>query len=116
MSASGVLNVREIWSSGVGPVGRAAKVGNWNISHEEGLRELSLFSLEKRGNLSSVCQYEGRCQRMDQTLLSGARQWNRRQWAETNAWEGPPEHEEEIYIHTGTCCHIPLRDTAGSSF
>ncbi|RMC04201.1 hypothetical protein DUI87_19020 [Hirundo rustica rustica] len=33
----------------------------------------------------------------DQALLSGAKQKDERQWAETDTQEVPPEHEEELY-------------------
>lgn len=34
---------------------------------------------------------------MDQPLLRGAEQWNKRKWADIDAQEVPPGHEEELY-------------------
>ncbi|KAJ7423288.1 hypothetical protein WISP_34401 [Willisornis vidua] len=38
----------------------------------------------------------GRGQRMDQALLRDAQQWDKRQWAQTDAQEVPCEHEKEL--------------------
>lgn len=82
-----------------------------HLSYKERLRKLKLLSLKKlrlRGDLINVCQYlQGRCQRMDQALLSAAQQQDKRQWAETNAQEVPHENEEELHVgdpHKGTGC------------
>ena len=64
------------------------------------LRWLGLFSPEEmteRGLYQCLSGFAGRGQSMDQDLLSGAQQWHKRPWAETDAQEVPPEHEEEIH-------------------
>jgi len=64
------------------------------------LRELGLFSLEKRRlrrdlrNASKCLQ--GGCQDGAKTLLSGAQRQDKGQWAQTEAEEAPAEDEEEL--------------------
>ncbi|KAJ7403055.1 hypothetical protein BTVI_80997 [Pitangus sulphuratus] len=76
-----------------------------HLSHEERLREIGLFSLEKRqprGDLINVYKYlKGGWQRMDQALLGGAEQKDNGKLAESDAQEIPPEYEEELLSCTG---------------
>ncbi|KAF4790383.1 hypothetical protein TURU_140664 [Turdus rufiventris] len=71
------------------------------------LRQLDLFDLEKRlprEELINVCQYlKGGVRGWSQALLSGAKQQNKRQWAETDAQEVASEYEKEILYCAGDC-------------
>ncbi|TRZ09631.1 hypothetical protein HGM15179_017477 [Zosterops borbonicus] len=100
-----------------------------HLIYEKKLRELSLFSLEKRqlfrGDLSNVCQ----CLKGgSQALLGDAKQKDKKQQAETGTQELEQklEHEEELYcvgdlaleqmVQTKTCARcsrMTLLEQAG---
>lgn len=78
-------------------------LGLEQLFYKERLSELGVFSFKKkrlRGDLINVWQ-EG-FKRIDQALLRGAEQQDKKQWAETDSQKGPSEHEEEPY-HVGDC-------------
>lgn len=63
------------------------------VSYDERLRELGLFSIQKRWLMSQcISVSKGEMPRLwSQALLSGAEQEDKRQWTETGAEEVPPE-------------------------
>ncbi|KAJ7415625.1 hypothetical protein BTVI_37783 [Pitangus sulphuratus] len=70
-----------------------------HLSYEERLRVMGMFSLEmtERGPHQCLSVSAGRGQRLDQTLLRGAQQQDKRQWVGTDTQEVLPGYEEELF-------------------
>lgn len=54
-----------------------------DLSNEDRLWELGLFSLEEIQQIGD-CLSTGRCHKMDQALLHGVQQWDKKQQAKTD--------------------------------
>jgi len=83
---------------------RAARMvrGLEHLSYEERLRKLGLFSLEKAERGPYNCLYlKGGCQEDGARFFSGAQRQDKEQRAQTEAYEVPSEHEEELLPSEG---------------